>query len=121
MSTAVQPGIRHRVLAVPAQNATGNYVKIVQRVPVKIVMDDPPTDVTLGPGMSWSPFYRLGAIKSMSAGGGAIPRGRPAAVSGAAANPSGWIGRRVALASFMEVLDPPSPTSRCPISPVAWG
>jgi len=43
----------------PAQNATGNYVKIVQRVPVKIIMDDPPTDVALGPGMSVVPSVRV--------------------------------------------------------------
>ena len=33
---------------------TGNFVKIVQRVPVKIVFDEPP-DVLLGPGMSVVP------------------------------------------------------------------
>ncbi|MFE0754262.1 HlyD family secretion protein [Inquilinus sp. NPDC058860] len=38
----------------PAENATGNYVKVVQRVPVKIVFDDPP-DLPLGPGMSVVP------------------------------------------------------------------
>jgi membrane fusion protein (multidrug efflux system) len=34
-------------------------VKIVQRVPVKIIMDDPPTDVALGPGMSVVPTVRI--------------------------------------------------------------
>ena len=43
----------------PAQNATGNYVKIVQRVPVKIVIDTPLTDVALGPGMSVVPTVRI--------------------------------------------------------------
>jgi multidrug resistance efflux pump len=43
----------------PAENATGNWVKIVQRVPVKIVMDDPPTDVALGPGMSVEASVRV--------------------------------------------------------------
>jgi membrane fusion protein (multidrug efflux system) len=28
-------------------------------VPVKIVMDDPPTDVALGPGMSVEPIVRI--------------------------------------------------------------
>jgi membrane fusion protein (multidrug efflux system) len=37
--------------SLPPENATGNYVKVVQRVPVKIVFDAPP-DVYLGPGMS---------------------------------------------------------------------
>jgi membrane fusion protein (multidrug efflux system) len=38
----------------PAENATGNYVKVVQRVPVKIVLDEA-TDPRLAPGMSVSP------------------------------------------------------------------
>ncbi len=52
---SVQPGSGTAFSLLPAENATGNYVKIVQRVPVKIVMDDPPTDVALGPGMSVDP------------------------------------------------------------------
>ncbi len=37
----------------PAENATGNFVKIVQRVPVKIVFDDPRSrDYPLAPGLS---------------------------------------------------------------------
>ena len=38
----------------PAQNATGNWVKVVQRIPVKIVFDKIPDDPQrpLGPGMS---------------------------------------------------------------------
>ena len=40
----------------PAENATGNYVKVVQRVPVKIVLDaPPPAGYRLGPGMSVEP------------------------------------------------------------------
>jgi membrane fusion protein, multidrug efflux system len=48
----VQPGSGTAFSLLPAENATGNWVKVVQRVPVKIVMDDPPSDVALGPGMS---------------------------------------------------------------------
>ena len=38
----------------PAQNATGNWVKVVQRIPVKVVFDHTPDDPArpLGPGMS---------------------------------------------------------------------
>jgi membrane fusion protein (multidrug efflux system) len=43
----------------PAQNASGNYVKIIQRVPVKIVIEDPPNDLALGPGMSVVPSVRV--------------------------------------------------------------
>ena len=43
----------------PPENAVGNFVKIVQRVPVKILFDDPPdSDMSLGPGMSVIPWVR---------------------------------------------------------------
>src|SRR5262249_24242004 len=56
---SVQPGSGTAFSLLPAQNATGDYVKIVQRVPVKIVMDDPPTAVALGPGRRWVRTGRL--------------------------------------------------------------
>jgi membrane fusion protein (multidrug efflux system) len=62
---SVQPGSGTAFSLLPAQNATGNYVKIVQRVPVKIVMDDPPTDVALGPGMSVVPTVRIDPTSSL--------------------------------------------------------
>jgi membrane fusion protein (multidrug efflux system) len=62
---SVQPGSGTAFSLLPAQNATGNYVKIVQRVPVKIVMDNPPTDVALGPGMSVVPTVRVDATPSL--------------------------------------------------------
>ena len=44
----------------PAENATGNYVKVVQRVPVKIVFDDDRLkDYVIGPGMSVAPNVTL--------------------------------------------------------------
>jgi membrane fusion protein (multidrug efflux system) len=39
----------------PPDNATGNFTKIVQRVPVKIVLDDPRLNGLLRPGMSAEP------------------------------------------------------------------
>ena len=37
----------------PPENATGNYVKVVQRIPVKIVLDPiPPDKAILRPGMN---------------------------------------------------------------------
>ena len=32
----------------PPQNATGNFTKVVQRVPIRIALDDAPTDLQLG-------------------------------------------------------------------------
>jgi membrane fusion protein (multidrug efflux system) len=47
----------------PAENATGNYVKVVQRVPVKIVFDDDRirdyNNYAIGPGMSVTPDVSL--------------------------------------------------------------
>jgi membrane fusion protein (multidrug efflux system) len=55
---SIQPGSGTAFSLLPAENATGNYVKIVQRVPVKIVFDEPP-DVPLGPGMSVVPSVAI--------------------------------------------------------------
>jgi membrane fusion protein (multidrug efflux system) len=43
--------------ALPAENATGNYVKVTQRIPVKIVFDHPEElqKYNVGPGMSVKP------------------------------------------------------------------
>jgi membrane fusion protein (multidrug efflux system) len=53
---SVQAGSGAAFSLLPPENATGNYVKIVQRVPVKIVFEDEGVDaVVLGPGMSAEP------------------------------------------------------------------
>jgi membrane fusion protein, multidrug efflux system len=63
---SVQPGSGTAFSLLPAENATGNYVKIVQRVPVKIVLDNPPADVALGPGMSVEPTVRVDPHPSLA-------------------------------------------------------
>jgi membrane fusion protein, multidrug efflux system len=55
---SIQAGSGTAFSLLPPQNATGNYVKIVQRVPVKIVFDQLP-DVLLGPGMSVVPTVKI--------------------------------------------------------------
>ncbi len=62
---SVQPGSGTAFSLLPAQNATGNFIKIVQRVPVKIVLDNPPTDVALGPGMSVVPTVHIDRTPSL--------------------------------------------------------
>jgi membrane fusion protein (multidrug efflux system) len=62
---SVQPGSGTAFSLLPVENATGNYVKIVQRVPVKLVMNDPPGDVALGPGMSVVPTVRIDPSPSL--------------------------------------------------------
>jgi len=56
---SIQPGSGTAFSLLPAENATGNYVKITQRVPVKIAIDSVPADITLGPGMSVVPTLRV--------------------------------------------------------------
>ncbi|MBV9815548.1 MAG: HlyD family secretion protein, partial [Alphaproteobacteria bacterium] len=62
---SVQPGSGTAFSLLPAQNATGNWVKIVQRVPVKVVLNDLPTDVALGPGMSAEVGVRVNSHPSL--------------------------------------------------------
>jgi membrane fusion protein, multidrug efflux system len=64
---SVQPGSGTAFSLLPVENATGNWVKIVQRVPVKIVMDSPPGDVALGPGMSTEVSVRVNPNPSLYA------------------------------------------------------
>jgi len=53
---SVQAGTGAAFSLLPPENATGNFVKVVQRVPVKIVLDDPPDPkYRLSPGMSAVP------------------------------------------------------------------
>jgi len=60
---SIQAGSGARFSLLPPENATGNYVKVVQRVPVKIVFDEPlPADRTIGPGLSVSPDVRVSSF-----------------------------------------------------------
>jgi len=53
---SIQYGTGSVFSLLPAQNATGNYIKIVQRVPVKLVFDDARVaQYLLAPGMSVEP------------------------------------------------------------------
>lgn len=61
-----QRGTGARFSLLPPENATGNYVKVVQRIPVKIVFDRQPNLSLLAPGMSVTPEVDIDA-----------PAGRP--------------------------------------------
>ena len=57
-SIAGATGSRYSLL--PPENASGNYVKVVQRVPVRILFDDGQPDVaTLRPGLSVEPTVKV--------------------------------------------------------------
>jgi membrane fusion protein (multidrug efflux system) len=60
---SIQAGSGAQFSLLPPENATGNFVKVVQRVPVKIVFDEPlPADHTIGPGLSVTPDVRTQAF-----------------------------------------------------------
>ncbi len=48
---AISPGTGSSFSLLPAENATGNWVKVTQRVPVRVTFDNKP-DVPLAPGLS---------------------------------------------------------------------
>lgn len=55
-----QAGTGSAFSVLPAENATGNYVKVVQRLPVKIVFDgSAPEERLLAPGMSVVPYVTV--------------------------------------------------------------
>jgi len=71
---SIQAGSGAQFSLLPPENATGNFVKVVQRVPVKIVFDEPlPADHTLGPGLSVTP--------EVAAGGWVAPEWLPTVVA----------------------------------------
>jgi membrane fusion protein (multidrug efflux system) len=59
---SIQAGSGSRFSILPAENATGNYVKVVQRVPVKILFDEPVNTnnaVLLSAGLSVIPHVKI--------------------------------------------------------------
>jgi membrane fusion protein (multidrug efflux system) len=56
---SIQRGSGAAFSLLPAENASGNFVKVVQRVPVKIVFDETLDGYLLGPGMSVVPEVQV--------------------------------------------------------------
>lgn len=57
---SIQAGTGGRFSLFPPENATGNFVKVVQRVPVKIVLDQQiPEGIVVGPGLSVVPTVHV--------------------------------------------------------------
>jgi membrane fusion protein (multidrug efflux system) len=53
---SLQAGTGAQFSLLPPENAVGNYVKVVQRVPVRIIFDEPlPPGLDISPGMSVTP------------------------------------------------------------------
>ncbi len=57
---SLQAGTGARFSLLPAENAVGNYVKVVQRIPVKIIFDEPlDSQLDIAPGMSVVPEVKV--------------------------------------------------------------
>ena len=57
---SIQRGAGQAFGILPPENATGNYVKVVQRLPVKIVFDEPPdVQALFAPGLSVVPEVKV--------------------------------------------------------------
>ncbi len=72
------PGTGSTFALLPPDNATGNFTKVVQRVPVKIVLDEHPSLGTLvRPGMSVEPTIDTGAPAGQGVGAAASAAPQP--------------------------------------------
>ncbi|HUY41063.1 MAG TPA: HlyD family secretion protein [Candidatus Dormibacteraeota bacterium] len=56
---SINPASENTYALVPSQNATGNFVKVTQRIPVRISIDDPRPDMPLRPGMSVETYVKV--------------------------------------------------------------
>lgn len=59
------PGTGNSFAVLPAENATGNWVKVVQRLPVTISIDNPPADVPLHAGLSVEVTVDTGHVRHL--------------------------------------------------------
>ena len=56
---SINPASQNTYALVPAQNATGNFVKVTQRIPVRIAIDNMTPDKPLRPGMSVEAYVKV--------------------------------------------------------------
>jgi len=57
---SLQAGSGAQFSLFPPENAVGNYVKVVQRIPVKIIFDEPlDPQLDIAPGMSVEPKVKV--------------------------------------------------------------
>ena len=56
---SINPASENTYALVPAQNASGNFVKVTQRIPVRIDVDDFRSDMPLRPGMSVETYVNI--------------------------------------------------------------
>lgn len=56
---SINPASENTYALVPAQNASGNFVKVTQRIPVRIEIDSQRADMPLRPGMSVETYVKV--------------------------------------------------------------
>ena len=56
---SINPASENTYALVPAQNASGNFVKVTQRIPVRVEIDDHRPDMPLRPGMSVETYVNV--------------------------------------------------------------
>ena len=66
--TSFSPGTGNSFALLPAENATGNWVKVVQRLPVEITMDRIPAEVPLHAGLSAEISVDTGHVRRLFGG-----------------------------------------------------
>jgi membrane fusion protein, multidrug efflux system len=67
------PGTGNSFALLPPENATGNWVKVVQRLPVEFEIDNPPADVPLHAGLSVNVTVDTGFKRHLFGGGETAP------------------------------------------------
>jgi membrane fusion protein (multidrug efflux system) len=65
---SVSPGTGSSFSLLPPENSSGNWVKVVQRLPVRLAITDPPADVLLNAGMSVVVSVDTGRRRNLLAG-----------------------------------------------------
>lgn len=64
------PGTGNSFALLPAENATGNWVKVVQRLPIQVELDEIPTDIPLHAGLSAEVTVDTGHVRHLFGSGG---------------------------------------------------
>jgi membrane fusion protein (multidrug efflux system) len=75
------PGTGNSFALLPAENATGNWVKVVQRLPVQIELDEVPADIPLHAGLSAEVTVDTGHRRHLFGSGSTMNEGRPGAAA----------------------------------------
>ena len=75
------PGTGNTFSLLPPENATGNWVKVTQRLPVELTLDSPPANLPLHAGLSASVTVDTGHRRHLFGGGREVARSAPAAAT----------------------------------------